>query len=157
MPRDTAVCPSVTAVSTEDFSFTTMDTSYPREDFPPATPSKPDRSHTVITIGPPVVPRDYLIWSIFNTIYMNLCCFGFMALVYSVKARDQKVAGDVDSARHYGSKAKCYNILATIWNVTVPLLLIALVVTGVIHLSNITQESINFFNLKYFVSDDDRK
>ncbi|KAJ1178345.1 hypothetical protein NDU88_003591 [Pleurodeles waltl] len=134
-----------------------MDTSYPREDFLAPTPNKESPGPTVITIGTPKVPRDHMIWSVFNTVYMNLCCLGFMALVYSVKARDQKVAGDVDAARRFGSKARCYNILATVWNVVVPVLLITLVVTGVIHLSNLAKGSLNLFSLHHYVADEDRK
>ncbi|KAK9410162.1 NACHT LRR and PYD domains-containing protein 12-like [Crotalus adamanteus] len=66
---------------------------------------------TIEKLQPPVIPQDYMIWSVFNTLYMNLCCLGFVALAYSVKARDQKVAGDLEAAHHYSSKAKCYNIL----------------------------------------------
>lgn len=33
-------------------------------------------------------PRDYLVWSLCNTLYVNFCCLGFMALVYSIKVRD---------------------------------------------------------------------
>nr|XP_009681907.1 PREDICTED: interferon-induced transmembrane protein 5 [Struthio camelus australis] len=62
-----------------------MDTSYPREDYLPVTSHKRDPSPTVITIGSSVVPRDHLIWSVFNTIYMNFCCLGFVALAFSVK------------------------------------------------------------------------
>lgn len=62
-----------------------MDTSYPREDYLPMSSRKQEPSPTVITVKPPVVPRDYMIWSVFNTIYMNLCCLGFVALAYSVK------------------------------------------------------------------------
>ncbi|KAH1171138.1 interferon-induced transmembrane protein 5-like isoform X3 [Mauremys mutica] len=134
-----------------------MDTSYPREDYLPMTSRKQDTCPTVITIGPSVVPRDHLIWSIFNTIYMNFCCFGLVALAYSVKARDQKVAGDIEAARRFSSKAKCYNILAMVWSLLLPLLLIALMITGVIHLSKLAQESMDFFNYKLFTNDDDGK
>lgn len=50
-----------------------MDTSYPREDERKQEPSP--------------LPRDHLVWSIFNTIYMNFCCLGFVALAFSVKVR----------------------------------------------------------------------
>lgn len=30
-------------------------------------------------------PRDYLLWSLCNTFYVNFCCLGFMALLYSIK------------------------------------------------------------------------
>uniref|UniRef100_A0A6J0UPM9 Interferon-induced transmembrane protein 5 n=1 Tax=Pogona vitticeps TaxID=103695 RepID=A0A6J0UPM9_9SAUR len=134
-----------------------MDTSYPREDYLPMTSHKQEPSPTVITMRPPVVPRDYMTWSIFNTIYMNLCCLGFVALAFSVKARDQKVAGDLEAARHYGSKAKCYNILATMWNVALPLVLIALVVTGVLHLSKLAQESMDYLAYRLFPTEDEDK
>ncbi|XP_074086771.1 interferon-induced transmembrane protein 1-like [Macrotis lagotis] len=57
-------------------------------------------------------PKDFFAWSVFNTLYMNFCCLGFMALVFSVKARDRKVVGDLHAARSYGSTAKCLNICA---------------------------------------------
>ncbi|XP_009984457.1 PREDICTED: interferon-induced transmembrane protein 5, partial [Tauraco erythrolophus] len=54
-----------------------MDTSYPRGDYLPA----PSRTREAV-FSP---PRDHLVWSIFNTIYMNFCCLGFVALAFSVK------------------------------------------------------------------------
>uniref|UniRef100_A0A8D0GWQ6 Interferon induced transmembrane protein 5 n=1 Tax=Sphenodon punctatus TaxID=8508 RepID=A0A8D0GWQ6_SPHPU len=137
-----------------------MDTSYPREDYLPMTSQshkQQDPSPTIITLGPPVVPRDHMIWSVFNTIYMNLCCLGFVVLVYSVKARDQKVTGDLEAARRFGSKAKCYNILATVWNVALPLMLIALAITGVLHLSKLAQESMDYLAYRLFPNDGDDK
>ncbi|XP_009959890.1 PREDICTED: interferon-induced transmembrane protein 5, partial [Leptosomus discolor] len=59
-----------------------MDTSYPREDYLPAPSHKREPSPTVLVSRP---PRDHLVWSIFNTIYMNFCCLGFVALAFSVK------------------------------------------------------------------------
>lgn len=59
-----------------------MDTSYPREDYLPVPSHKREPSPTVLISSP---PRDHLIWSIFNTIYMNFCCLGFVALAFSVK------------------------------------------------------------------------
>ncbi|XP_053544852.1 interferon-induced transmembrane protein 5-like [Bombina bombina] len=135
-----------------------MDTSYPRDDFFLTPPTKPDNSHTVITVGDPTPPRDHLLWSVCNTVYLNLFCLGFTALVYSVKARDQKVLGDDRAARNYGQKARCYNILATIWNVTLPLLVLALLITGIVHLSQVVNASLDLFNLRgYLVSSDDDK
>lgn len=57
-----------------------MDTSYPREEqlskrrWPPAAPE----------------PRDHLVWAIFNTLYMNICCLGFVALAFAVKVRERR-------------------------------------------------------------------
>ncbi|XP_004602944.1 interferon-induced transmembrane protein 5 [Sorex araneus] len=123
-----------------------MDTSYPREG-----PRKADgAAHSLPGLGAPrPPPRDHLIWSVFSALYLNLCCLGFLALAYSVKARDQKVAGDLEAARRFGSKAKCYNILATMWTLVPPLLLLALVVTGALHLSRLAKDSAAFFTTKF--------
>uniref|UniRef100_A0A6I8S6K6 Uncharacterized protein n=1 Tax=Xenopus tropicalis TaxID=8364 RepID=A0A6I8S6K6_XENTR len=29
--------------------------------------------------------RDHFVWSVFNTVYMNICCLGLLALSYSVE------------------------------------------------------------------------
>ncbi|NXU26622.1 IFM5 protein, partial [Thalassarche chlororhynchos] len=132
-----------------------MDTSYPREDYLPGPPHKREPSPTVLAASPP--PRDHLVWSIFNTIYMNFCCLGFVALAFSVKARDRKVAGDVEAAQRFSSKARCYNALATAGSMVLPLLLAALLITGVIHLSKLAQESVSFFTYQFSGSDDEDK
>lgn len=64
-----------------------MDTSYPREDPRAPTAHKADgAAHTALTLGAPrPPPRDHLIWSVFSTLYLNLCCLGFLALAYSIK------------------------------------------------------------------------
>lgn len=67
-----------------------MDTSYPRDDIFMTHPNKPDNAHTVVDIGAPTAPRDHLLWSLCNTVYLNLFCLGFMALVYSVKVRENE-------------------------------------------------------------------
>ncbi|KAK4822352.1 hypothetical protein QYF61_013543 [Mycteria americana] len=74
-----------------------------------------------------------------------------------LQARDRKVAGDVEAARRFSSKARCYNALATAGSVVLPLLLAALVVTGVIHLSKLAQESVGFFTYQFSGSDDEDK
>ncbi|XP_060014027.1 interferon-induced transmembrane protein 5 [Lagenorhynchus albirostris] len=141
----------------EETALEPMDTSYPREDPRAPTPNKADgTAHTALTLGAPLPPpRDHLIWSVFSTLYLNLCCLGFLALAYSIKARDQKVTGDLEAARRLGSKAKCYNILATVWALVPPLLLLVLVVTGALHLSRLAQGSAAFFSTKFDDSDYD--
>ncbi|XP_072277846.1 interferon-induced transmembrane protein 5-like [Pyxicephalus adspersus] len=128
-----------------------MDTSYPREDIFPAPSNKPDKASTVVNIGAPTAPKDHLLWSLCNTVYLNLFCLGFMALVYSVKARDQKVQGDQRAVRYYARKARCYNILATFWNIALPALVLALFITGIVHLSQVVNASIDLFNLRGYV------
>uniref|UniRef100_M3XHR4 Uncharacterized protein n=1 Tax=Latimeria chalumnae TaxID=7897 RepID=M3XHR4_LATCH len=79
-------------------------------------------------MGPPVaVPRDHLLCSIFNTIYGNFCCLGFLALIFSVKSRDRKLSGDKDGACHYASTAKCLNIVALVLSIVVFIIIIGLV------------------------------
>ncbi|XP_004999594.1 interferon-induced transmembrane protein 5 isoform X2 [Cavia porcellus] len=70
-------------------------------------------------------------------------------------ARDQKVAGDLEAARRYGSRAKCYNILAAMWTLVPPLLLLGLVVTGALHLSRLAKDSAAFFSTKFDDADYD--
>lgn len=67
------------------------------------------------------------------------------------------MAGDVEAARRFSSKARCYNALATAGSVVLPLLLAALVITGVIHLSKLAQESVGFFTYQFSGSDDEDK
>ncbi|XP_051477383.1 interferon-induced transmembrane protein 3-like [Apus apus] len=69
-----------------------------------ATPANP---------GPP----DYVLWSFFNVLvgyslpFMGCCCFP--ALIYSIKARDCKVQGDLEGAQRHGGRAKVLNIFFT--------------------------------------------
>lgn len=74
-----------------------------------------------------------------------------------LQARDRKVAGDVEAARRFSSKARCYNALATAGSVVLPLLLAALVVTGVLHLSKLAQDSVGFFSYQFNTSDHEDK
>ncbi|XP_028440655.1 dispanin subfamily A member 2b-like [Perca flavescens] len=62
----------------------------------------------------PEPPKDHIIWSLCCFLYSNPCCLGLAALIFSIKARDRKVAGDLEGARHYGSTARCLNIWATV-------------------------------------------
>ncbi|XP_015257840.1 PREDICTED: dispanin subfamily A member 2b-like [Cyprinodon variegatus] len=68
--------------------------------------------YTTVNI-PPEPPKDHLIWSLFNLVYGNICCLGLGALVFSVKARDRKVVGDLSGAQSYSSTARVLNIVAT--------------------------------------------
>ena len=40
---------------------------------------------TVINIPRETAVPDHIVWSLFNTIFMNWCCLGFVAFAYSVK------------------------------------------------------------------------
>ncbi|XP_031610184.2 dispanin subfamily A member 2b-like [Oreochromis aureus] len=83
----------------------------------PGQPGVVQHTAVNITAGQPVItesPKDHIIWSLFSFVYANPFCLGLAALIYSIKARDRKVVGDVDGARRYGSTARNLNIAATI-------------------------------------------
>ncbi|XP_074086756.1 interferon-induced transmembrane protein 3-like [Macrotis lagotis] len=91
--------------------------------------------HTVIAMQPGGLvkslpskpPRDYLLASLFNLLVLgNPCCLSFVALVYSVKSRDQKLVGDMNSALAYANTSKKLNIAAIILNVLV--IIIAIII-----------------------------
>ncbi|KAM9372929.1 interferon-induced transmembrane protein 1-like [Phaethornis superciliosus] len=56
--------------------------------------------------------QDFVLWSFFNAMFCNPCCLGFVALVYSIKARDKKIAQDPAGAVSFGRTAKQLNIAA---------------------------------------------
>lgn len=71
------------------------------------------------------------------------------------QARDQKVAGDLEAAHRLGAKAKCFNLLAALWTLVPPLLLLALVVTGALHLAQLAKGSPAVFSTAFDDSDYD--
>lgn len=40
---------------------------------------------TVVNIRSETVVPDHIVWSLFNTLFFNPCCLGFVAFAYSVK------------------------------------------------------------------------
>ncbi|XP_053305472.1 dispanin subfamily A member 2b-like [Spea bombifrons] len=100
----------------------------------------------VVTVNPiDAYVRDYLPWSIFNTLYMNFCCLGFVALVFSVRSRDRKLAGEKMEAIRYGSTARSLNCAATILTIILLVLFFILMISGTITLIKTTQN----FNGRY--------
>ncbi|XP_074005151.1 dispanin subfamily A member 2b-like [Numenius arquata] len=77
-------------------------------------------------------PRDYVVWSLLNVLLgyalAYLGCFCFPALIFSIKARDCKVLGDLEGARRYGDRAKVLNIICSILLVLVVVALITVFV-----------------------------
>ncbi|KAK5867024.1 hypothetical protein PBY51_011548 [Eleginops maclovinus] len=59
-------------------------------------------------------PKDHIIWSLCCLLYSNPFCLGLAAFIFSIKARDRKVVGDMVGARQHGSTARCLNIWATV-------------------------------------------
>lgn len=66
------------------------------------------------TIADQLPVRDHIIWSILNTFYMNFCCLGLIALIFSFKSRDQKLFGNQNGARKYGATARSLNIASSV-------------------------------------------
>uniref|UniRef100_G3UIQ6 Uncharacterized protein n=1 Tax=Loxodonta africana TaxID=9785 RepID=G3UIQ6_LOXAF len=85
---------------------------------------------TVINIRSDTSVPDHVVWSLFNTLFMNFCCLGFVAFAYSVKSRDRKMVGDLTGAQSYASTAKCLNITALVFS----LLLVITLIIGLITL-----------------------
>ncbi|XP_027488543.1 interferon-induced transmembrane protein 1-like [Corapipo altera] len=90
----------------------------------------PRTSTTVTVEQEQLPPRDHLVWSLFTTLYGNICCLGFLAFFFSVKSRDRKVLGDHSGALSYGSTAKCLNITALVLNLTA--IIITIIVVAVV-------------------------
>ncbi|XP_044050057.1 uncharacterized protein LOC122875221 [Siniperca chuatsi] len=89
--------------------------------------------YTTVNI-PTEPPKDHIIWSLCCFVYSNPCCLGLAALIFSIKARDRKVAGDLDGARHYGSTARCLNIWATILGsimILIPIIIFIIILNSV--------------------------
>nr|XP_014339556.1 PREDICTED: interferon-induced transmembrane protein 1-like [Latimeria chalumnae] len=97
---------------------------------------------TVINIEPTIeVPSDHFLWSMFNILLGNICCLGFVALIFSVKSRDKKVVQDMEGARHYASTARCLNITSLVFNIIYVLIVIILFATYVYTILQIIQEA----------------
>ncbi|XP_026221191.1 dispanin subfamily A member 2b-like [Anabas testudineus] len=74
-------------------------------------------------------PKDHIIWSLFCFVYSNPFCLGLTALIFSIKARDRKLAGDLNGARRYASTACCLNIWATVLG---SLMMIVIIITIIV-------------------------
>ncbi|XP_036204469.1 interferon-induced transmembrane protein 1-like [Myotis myotis] len=90
---------------------------------------------TMVNIQTDTVVPDHIVWSLFNTLFFNTCCLGFVAFAYSVKSRVRKMVGDVIGAQSYASTAKCLNIWAVVLGIIMTIgliVLLVLVLPGVI-------------------------
>nr|XP_021532964.1 interferon-induced transmembrane protein 3-like [Aotus nancymaae] len=90
----------------------------------PHNPAPP--TSTVIHIPSETSVPDHVVWSLFNALFMNSCCLGFIAFAYSVKSRDRKMVGDLTGAQACASTAKGLNIWALIWGIITTILLIVI-------------------------------
>nr|XP_035122141.1 interferon-induced transmembrane protein 3-like [Callithrix jacchus] len=87
----------------------------------PHNPAPP--TSTVIHICSETSMPDHVVWSLFNTLFMNSCCLGFIAFAYSLKSRDRKMVGDLTRTQAYAT-TKCLNVWALILGIMMTILLI---------------------------------
>ncbi|XP_032214408.1 interferon-induced transmembrane protein 3-like [Mustela erminea] len=97
---------------------------------------------TVINIRGETAVPDHIVWSLFNTIFLNWCCLGFVAFAYSVKSRDRKMVGDVIGAQTYASTAKCLNVCALVLGLLLTLMFIILFATGSLMIPQMISEMV---------------
>ncbi|GAB0189552.1 dispanin subfamily A member 2b-like [Grus americana] len=74
-------------------------------------------------------PPDFVLWSFFNAMFCNPFCLGFIALIFSVKARDRKIARDPAAAGTYGRTAKHLNVAALCLGIVFTIIGIVLLAT----------------------------
>nr|XP_020664235.1 dispanin subfamily A member 2b-like [Pogona vitticeps] len=91
-------------------------------------------------------PRDYVVWSLLSTFYMNFCFLGFAALVFSIKSRDCKVMGDPEGASRNGIRAKYLNLAALTMGIVFLIVSITMIATGVSLLHRQLQKVIGDFH-----------
>ncbi|KAI1904038.1 hypothetical protein AGOR_G00001570 [Albula goreensis] len=105
--------------------------SYP-SDCTPLTSCKAARKpagSTVVNMGHSgKAPNDYLVWSLCNTL----------------QGQGPEDPGDLRAAQECSDKAKWYNILASGWNLLIPLLVVVLLVLLLVHLGS-TEGTFDFF------------
>ncbi|EHB07520.1 Interferon-induced transmembrane protein 1 [Heterocephalus glaber] len=57
----------------------------------------------MINIHSDTIVPDHVVWSLFNMIFMNMRCLGFIAFAYSIKSRDRKMVGNAIRAQGHAS------------------------------------------------------
>ncbi|XP_036900574.1 interferon-induced transmembrane protein 2-like, partial [Sturnira hondurensis] len=72
---------------------------------------------------------DHIVWSLFNTLFFNVCCLGFVAFAFSVKSRDRKSVRHMVGAQSYTSTAKKLNIVALVFSLILVIILIVIKAT----------------------------
>ncbi|KQK74177.1 dispanin subfamily A member 2b-like protein [Amazona aestiva] len=81
-------------------------------------------------------PRDYVLWSLFNVLLgfglTFFGCFCFPALIYSIKARDCKVLGDMEGARQHGTRAKVLNIICSVLLILTLLVIATFIINAIV-------------------------
>ncbi|KAL4622760.1 dispanin subfamily A member 2b-like [Arapaima gigas] len=87
-------------------------------------------------------------WSLFNFVWMNHCCLGLAAFIFSIKAQDRKGEKDLKAARECGTKAFCLSVFALAAALILAVVFIVLLVAGALNLHwNICDTNTDFFFL----------
>uniref|UniRef100_A0A7N8XA30 Uncharacterized protein n=1 Tax=Mastacembelus armatus TaxID=205130 RepID=A0A7N8XA30_9TELE len=89
---------------------------------PEAAPYRPGPTYTAVKM--PTPPRDHIVWSLLTFLYCNPCCLGLAAVIYSIKARDRKMVGDLEGAQRHGSTAYSLNATALMILMVIGLIII---------------------------------
>ncbi|XP_041852130.1 dispanin subfamily A member 2b-like [Melanotaenia boesemani] len=120
------------AYPTQNYSAETVPLQGTRYEGPPGQPQRSTVvQYTTVDMNSEL-PNDHIIWSICNLVYGNPFFLGLAALIFSVKARDRKMFGDLNGAKHYGDTARCLNIWATVLiSLTLLIVFIVVIVTSV--------------------------
>ncbi|XP_059681983.1 dispanin subfamily A member 2b-like [Gavia stellata] len=102
-------------------------------------PLQPPGRGATPAAGPDGQPRDYVLWSLFNVLLgyglAYLGCLCFPALIFSIKARDCKVLGDLEGARQHGARAKALNIICSL---LLALAVVTIIIIVIVAMSNAT-------------------
>ncbi|XP_075404048.1 interferon-induced transmembrane protein 1-like [Tenrec ecaudatus] len=117
-----SLCPHIQEMAQEELKMGGLRTPYQ---------AAPVQSTVINIPSEPHVP-DHVVWSLFNTLFLNCCCLGFVAYVYSVKSRDQKMVGNMIGAQSHASTAKYLNIFSTVLGLLGILVFIILLTTGTV-------------------------
>ncbi|XP_035298012.1 interferon-induced transmembrane protein 1-like [Cricetulus griseus] len=56
--------------------------------FPGGTHISTSATTTTINMPGEISQPDHVVWSMFNMLFMNFCCLGFIAYAYSVKGQE---------------------------------------------------------------------
>ncbi|XP_070828732.1 interferon-induced transmembrane protein 1-like [Chaetodon trifascialis] len=89
-------------------------------------------------------PKDHIIWSLCCFAYSNPCCLGLAALIFSIKARDRKVVGDLEGARHYASTARCLNIVSTVLAPIIFIISLIVIISMIAEIQNMIRSHTTF-------------
>lgn len=71
--------------STTHMSFSETRVFFKHKNMVKEDPGSAPAPSTVVYINSDTIQPDYVAWSTFSTIFLNSCCLGFIAYVYSVK------------------------------------------------------------------------